>query len=127
MLALQGLRDKGGIQPGQKLLINGAGGDVGTFAIQIARVYGVEVTGVDSPGKLDVLHSMGADHVIDYTREGFTRNGQSYDLIRCEDESLDIRLRARIEPQRSLRHGRRLHASASPSSGTRAADFDDQE
>ena len=81
MLALQGLRAMGPIQPGQKLLINGAGGGVGTFAIQIARLHGVEITAVDSPGKLDLLRSLGAAHVIDYTREDFTRNGQRYDLI----------------------------------------------
>ncbi len=81
MLALQGLRDIGRIQPGQKVLINGAGGGVGTFAVQIAKLYGVEVTGVDSPGKLDMLRSMGAEHVIDYTEEDFTKNGQCYDLI----------------------------------------------
>ncbi len=81
MLALQGLRDKGQIQPGKKLLINGAGGGVGTFAVQIAKLYGVEVTGVDSSGKLDMLRSMGADQVIDYTQEDFTKNGQCYDLI----------------------------------------------
>jgi len=81
MLALQGLRDKGHIQQGQKLLINGAGGGVGTFAVQIAKLYGVEVTGVDSSGKLDMLRSMGFDQVIDYTREDFTRKGQCYDLI----------------------------------------------
>ncbi|MCU7549066.1 NAD(P)-dependent alcohol dehydrogenase [Chitinophagaceae bacterium LB-8] len=81
MLAVQGLIDKGKIQPGQKLLINGAGGGVGTFAVQIAKLYGVEVTGVDSTGKLDMLRSMGFDHVIDYTREDFTKNGQCYDLI----------------------------------------------
>lgn len=81
MLALQGLRAMGRIQPGQKLLINGAGGGVGTFAIQIAKLDGVEVTAVDSPEKLDLLHSMGAEHVIDYTQEDFTRNGQRYDLI----------------------------------------------
>jgi len=81
MLALQGLRAMGRIQPGQKLLINGAGGGVGTFAIQIAKLYGVEVTGVDSRGKLDMLRSMGAEHVIDYTQEDFTKNGQRYDLI----------------------------------------------
>jgi NADPH:quinone reductase-like Zn-dependent oxidoreductase len=81
MLAVQGLRDKGHIQPGQKLLINGAGGGVGTFAVQIAKLYGVEVTGVDSSGKLDMLRSMGFDHVIDYTKEDFTNNGQRYDLI----------------------------------------------
>jgi len=81
MLAVQGLRDKGRIQPGQKLLINGAGGGVGTFAVQIAKLYGVEVTGVDSSGKLDMLRSMGFDQVIDYTQEDFTRSGQCYDLI----------------------------------------------
>ena len=62
-------------------MINGAGGGVGTFAIQIAKLYGVDVTGVDNPGKLDLLRSMGAAHVIDYTQEDFTRNGQGYDLI----------------------------------------------
>ena len=81
MLAVQGLRDKGHIQPGQKLLINGAGGGVGTFAVQIAKLNGVEVTGVDSSGKLDMLRSMGFDHVIDYTKEDFTKNRQCYDLI----------------------------------------------
>ena len=81
MLAVQGLIDKGKIKPGQKLLINGAGGGVGTFAVQIAKLYGVEITGVDSTGKLNMLRSMGFDHVIDYTIEDFTKNGQCYDLI----------------------------------------------
>jgi NADPH:quinone reductase-like Zn-dependent oxidoreductase len=81
MLAIQGLIDKGEIQPGQKLLINGAGGGVGSFAVQIARLYGVEVTGVDSSGKLDMLRSLGFDHVIDYAREDFTKSGKRYDLI----------------------------------------------
>jgi NADPH:quinone reductase-like Zn-dependent oxidoreductase len=81
MLAVQGLIDKGKIQPGQKLLINGAGGGVGTFAVQIAKSYGVEITGVDSTSKLDMLRSIGFDHVIDYTQEDFTKNGQCYDLI----------------------------------------------
>jgi len=81
MLAVQGLIDKGRIQPGQKLLINGAGGGVGTFALQIAKLYGAEITGVDSSGKLEMLRAMGFDHVIDYTREDFTKNGQQYDLI----------------------------------------------
>jgi len=81
MLAVQGLIDSGKIHPGQKLLINGAGGGVGTFAVQIAKLHGVEVTGVDCTSKLDMMRSMGFDHVIDFTREDFTRNGQRYDLI----------------------------------------------
>ncbi|KKL68374.1 hypothetical protein LCGC14_2125640 [marine sediment metagenome] len=81
ILALQGLRDKRQVQPGQKVLINGAGGGVGTFAVQIAKLSGAEVTGVDSTEKLDMVRSIGADHVIDYTQEDFTKSGQSYDLI----------------------------------------------
>lgn len=81
MLAVQGLRDIGRLQPGQKLLINGAGGGVGTLGVQIAKSIGVHATGVDNSGKLDLMRSLGFDHVIDYTREDFTRNGQRYDLI----------------------------------------------
>jgi NADPH:quinone reductase-like Zn-dependent oxidoreductase len=81
MLAVQGLLDVGQIKRGQQLLINGAGGGVGSFVVQIARLYGAEVTGVDSSEKLDMLRSIGFDHVIDYTREDFTKNGRCYDLI----------------------------------------------
>jgi NADPH:quinone reductase-like Zn-dependent oxidoreductase len=80
-LALQGLRDKGKIRSGQRVLINGAGGGVGTFAVQIAKSFGAEVTGVDMAEKLDMLLSIGADHVIDFNKEDFTRNGLEYDLI----------------------------------------------
>lgn len=80
-LALGGLRLNGPLQPGQKVLMNGAGGGVGTFVVQIAKHFGAEVTGVDSPEKLDMLREIGADHVIDYTREDFATNGQRYDLI----------------------------------------------
>lgn len=81
VLALQGLRTTGQIQPGQKVLINGAGGGVGTFAVQIAKLSGTEVTGVDYPHKLEAIRAVGADHVMDCTQQDFTRNGQQYDLI----------------------------------------------
>jgi NADPH:quinone reductase-like Zn-dependent oxidoreductase len=101
MLAVQGLIDRGKIRRGQKILINGAGGGVGSFGIQIAKLYGVEVTGVDNTGKLDMMRSMGFDHVIDYTREDFTKNGKQYDLI------LDVKTnRSMFDYSRALcRHG----------------------
>jgi NADPH:quinone reductase-like Zn-dependent oxidoreductase len=80
-LAVQGVRDEGRVQAGQRVLINGAGGAVGTFAVQLAKVYGADVTGVDAAGKLDLLRSIGADRVVDYAQEDFTRSGQRYDVI----------------------------------------------
>jgi len=81
MLAVQGLIDRGKIRAGQKILINGAGGGVGTFGLQIAKIYNAEVTGVDNTGKLDTMRSLGFDHVIDYTKQDFTKIGKQYDLI----------------------------------------------
>jgi NADPH:quinone reductase-like Zn-dependent oxidoreductase len=80
-IALQGIWDKGRVQPGQKVLINGAGGGSGMYAIQLAKLRGAEVTGVDNAEKLEFIRSLGADHAIDYTRADFTRNRRGYDLI----------------------------------------------
>jgi NADPH:quinone reductase-like Zn-dependent oxidoreductase len=100
VLALQGIRKGGQIQPRQKVLINGAGGGVGTFAIQLAKLSGAEVTGVDASHKLNVVRSLGADYVIDYTQEDFTKTGKRYDLIiDCQN------FRSMTDNRRALRPG----------------------
>ncbi len=99
-VALQGLRDKGRIQPGKEVLISGASGGIGTFAVQIAKAVGAEVTAVVRTRNLDMARSLGADHVIDYTRENFTHNGERYDLIVAANGYRSI-----LDYQRALRPG----------------------
>jgi NADPH:quinone reductase-like Zn-dependent oxidoreductase len=101
-IALQGIHDKGRVQPGHKVVINGAGGGSGMYAIQLAKLRGAEVTGVDNGEKLEFMRSLGADHVIDYTRDDFTTSGRTYDLI------LDVAAHRRaFAYQRSLTPGGR--------------------
>ena len=105
VIALHALRDQGRVQAGQQVLINGAGGGGGLFAIQLAKAYGAEVTGVDNSGKLDFMRSLGADHVIDYTRKDYTRNGRQYDMI------LDlVAHRSAFDYARAVRRGGRYYA-----------------
>lgn len=103
LAALHALRDVGKVQPGQRVLINGASGGVGTFAVQIAKSYGAQVTGVCSTRSMDLVRSIGADHVIDYTREDFTEGGQRYDLVldNVENRSLSDCRRA-LTPKGTL-------------------------
>ncbi|WP_409292695.1 NAD(P)-dependent alcohol dehydrogenase [Peribacillus sp. SCS-37] len=109
--ALQGLRDKGKIQPGQKVLIYGASGGVGTFAVQIAKAFGAEVTGVCSTRNVEILQTLGADHVMDYTKEDFTLNEGRYDLILGVNGSNSLSAyKQALKP-----HGQFVHVGGSPS------------
>ena len=112
MVALQALRDYGNLQPGQRVLINGASGGVGTFAVQIAKALGAEVSAVCSTRNLELVSSIGADHVLDYTKEDFTQGEQRYDLI------LDnVGTRSLAETRRALETDGRLLSNGAPTGG----------
>jgi NADPH:quinone reductase-like Zn-dependent oxidoreductase len=103
LVALQAIRDKAKIQPGQKVLVNGAGGGIGTFTVQVAKAFGADVTGVCSPAKVDLVRSLGADHVIDYTKQDFTQTGERYDFILDNAASQSLsRLRRVLTPKGTL-------------------------
>ncbi len=110
--ALQGLRDRGKIRSGQKVLVSGAGGGVGSFAVQLARSFGTEVTGVTRTENLDMVRSIGADHVVDYTKEDFTKSGGQYDLIYDVSSNHSVSaLKRALSPGGSLRRRRLLELS----------------
>ena len=103
VMALQGIRDHGNVQAGQRVLINGAGGGVGSFAVQLAKRLGAEVTGVDSAAKLDLLRSLGADHVLDYRAQDYTQSDQRYDFILdCELHRSPLDCRRVLSPRGRL-------------------------
>jgi len=103
VLALQGIRDHGEVQPGQRVLVNGAGGGAGSFAVQLAKMYGAEVTAVDSAPKLGLLEELGADHVLDYRAQDYTQSGKRYDFVLdCELHRSALDCRRALEPRGKL-------------------------